>query len=81
MHPGVTIALSLTLVAASLVGWQGPARGMRTGMPRSGTGAPGAHKGEFGAAGVSSNPGAELTAALDALPGNCDQDQDQDQDL
>ena len=29
MHPGVTTALSLTLVAASLVGWQGPARGMR----------------------------------------------------
>ena len=52
--------LSLTLVAASLVGWKGPARGMHTGVPRSGTGA---HKGEFGAAGVSSNPGAELTAA------------------
>ena len=33
VHPGVTTALSLTLVAASLVGWQGPARGMRAGVP------------------------------------------------
>ena len=37
-RPGVTTALSLTLVAASLIGWQGPARGMRAGVPRSGTG-------------------------------------------
>ena len=33
VHPGVTTALSLTLVAASLVGWQGPPRGMRVSMP------------------------------------------------
>ena len=32
VHPGVTTALSLTLVAASLVGWQGQARGMRASM-------------------------------------------------
>ena len=38
VRPGVTTALSLTLVAASLIGWQGPARGMRAGVPRSGTG-------------------------------------------
>ena len=38
VRPGVTTALSLTLVAASLIGWQGPARGMRAGVPTSGTG-------------------------------------------
>ena len=32
VHPGVMTALSLTLMAASLVGWQGPARGMRAGV-------------------------------------------------
>ena len=32
VHPGVTTGLSLTLVAASLIGWQGPARGMRASM-------------------------------------------------
>ena len=63
VQPGVTTALSLTLAAASLIGWQGPARGMHAGVPRSSRGAPGAYKGEFGAAGVSSHPGAELTAA------------------
>ena len=33
VHPGMTITLSLTLVATSLVGWQGPARGMHVSMP------------------------------------------------
>ena len=38
VRPGVTAALPLTLAAASLIGWQRPARGMRAGVLRSGPG-------------------------------------------